>query len=556
MDMAKTNAKPITVKITSATAAMDEINKAIAKALGREESIVNKQYSKELKLQSKMASEEDKLNLAGAALNGPPVGITIPTTDQLLAPLRDVLQKTEFYPCDANPFDGATDPSAVDKSTKPSSTSGTTPVGVLNFTIQKLMYGLLVTPFTQLLAGYSNSSDISLEEQVVSYIQQQVTTIIEQQITQANLLNNAKSQNLGADIQNALDENKTPGVKAKISQIENQYVDILNGFNSPVFPPPGGKDFLTNLENLIMLSINNQVQGSLKAATTPANTTPSTGNTAANNASGSAGSSTVQTPVLNAQTIAQLKALIAKSSLIRKGVDNALFNQISLLGIQGTLLADALDTETSTGIKQNLTSMLNFLDDYKKDLNDANTTALAEAQAVLASKSAVETFIETWDVTQDALNANEETLQSGTVTYTSLNNQLNGNSNNNRAYLAALIYNNVTGGGPQVLDNAESLSTQITGEMAGLQFLSNATLNKQTGLNQVNSLDTMINQQFQADITNLQTALEKYSSALSAYLKTSQDYNERESMANAAAGVEEQVRIATQAGPSLNPTFN
>lgn len=527
--MANKSSKPITVKITSAAKAMDEINRAVNKALGKEESSLNKEFRNELKLQSKMATEEDQLNLAGTALNGPPIGITIPTVDQLFVPLRTILQQTSFYPCDANPFSGATDPSTVDTKSKASSYPQKTPIGVLNFNIQLLMYNQLNDKFKQLLANYSDSSDASLEEEIISYLQKQVTTIIEQNI-KLSVLAGAAASNSNQDVKDALNESKSPGVTAKITQIENQYVDNLNGFNSTVFPPPGGKDFLTNLENLIVSNINSQLSAALSSAQ--------------------------KSTIPNAAVIAQLKGAQLTMPLVRAGIDSALFDQISMLGIQGALLADALDNELSTAIRQNLTSLLNFLDDYKIELNNSSNMAMAEAQGVLNSKSAVMDFIDSWDVAQDTLNANEETLQSGSVTYTTINSLMNGSNNNNRAYLAALIYDNLNNGGPQILDNAESLSTQISAELAGTVFMSNATLNKQSGLNQVAAMDKTISENFTADIATLKTAFEKYASAMAAYLKTAQEYSETESMVDAALGVESQIRQVSTVGSSLNPTFS
>ena len=406
---------------------------------------------------------------------------------------------------------------------------------VINYWVQQLIHKALDSDLTSLLANYKNTQDASLEEEVVFYIQKMVSEIVERDLILSKLVSGAKAMSENPEIstaeiglvQDALDNSVTLGVDTKIESIESMYYDSLNGFDSKVFPPPGGRDFLTNLENQVMVSVNQSVSSALKPR---GKKQPS------------------------AAEVAALHAVQHEQAVVRSGVHDALFNKIAELGIQGTLLADALDSESSKGILQNIESLLDGIDTFKIDLTNLNTTAKDEAQSVLSAHDAVADFLQLWDVANDALQANASTLGSGEKSFDSLNSTMNGSGEGNRPYIAVLA---TTGSGGQlsVMDDIESRSTQITAELAGLLFMANSILVKQAPLNQVKGLDAIISAQFEADVNNLKAALDDYAAKLTAYLSGYQDYKEVEDTVLAATTVVGSVPDMLGAAPSTSPQF-
>ena len=412
-----------------------------------------------------------------------------------------------------------------------------TPPSIVNFWVQELFYSVLAPDFRTLLANYKNTSDASLEEEMVFYIQKAVSDIVKRDITLSKLSTAAQGLSTGVLItevqlgllNNSLDNKITVGVDNKIDDIESMYYDSLNGFDSGVFPPPGGRDFLTNLENQIMVSIDQSIANSLKKAR--------------------------KNVERHAEEIQNLEGTMHEKSVVRYGIHDALFNKIAELGIQGTLLADALDNESSKAIKQNVTSLLEGTEAFKQSLTTLNATAKVEAQSILSCQSILVTFMSQFDSANEALQANSTTLGTGTKSYDHLNGTLNGAGQGNRAYLEVLI-DSASDGNLSVMDDVESRSTQITAELAGLLYLANSTLVKQAPQKQVDGLDATISAQFASDILDLQKALASYATNLANYLSVYQDYKEIEDTVMAAGNVIGSVTQMLGASPSTSPKFN
>ena len=372
---------------------------------------------------------------------------------------------------------------------------------------------LLTPDFNTLLNAYSNSANAVLEASEINYIQQKISSIVTGDITVSNVIN--KAGTLSASY-------KRQRVTSNIlNEVVTQYLDKLNGPDSTVFPKPGGVTFLTNLENALVNSITSQFADTYGTGTE------------------------------------DYWEKYGYLNFVRTGVQEVLFTQLGdEFGYQGAVLSDGYDFETSISLQQNTTSILDSLAGFDAALSTANKLAISAGQTVLKAKQAAINFLDAWEAAENSLDSNEGLVGSGSHTISSIKNNLYTQAN--KEYIESLITTSDSGENVQLLEDAESYSAQLSGEVAGLNFMGTTTLNKNPGANQVAALSNSISQNFGKDNKSLATAYSNYSTDMASYLKNYQDLELEESEVNAQNSVVGDINTlqGSYSSPNLDPQFD
>ncbi|MCB9233132.1 MAG: hypothetical protein H6581_15855 [Bacteroidia bacterium] len=599
MATTETKKEKISVKLDNPKTALKTVGEAIQSMLASSSDIVTKAMAQDYKSHALIATLQNQLNLAGAALNGPAVGLKMPSVGDIFGPLRSWMQdnyptlesenpflspvgKTPYRPfVPATPASLALDlkefvkskndiarlqsiyrqpvkvierilwvidQNATLKKLKNSDfTSGTPQTDIdknqktfetavyadlknycqAGYDVQQTFFALLKDDLDAAIKVFDKlGTNPYLAEAELSYLQASVMKAIPMKLQdypgflgKAKVIMNGEAKDPNShegifytiygpdplpdpanrDIKDVLDKNF-------LREVEENFMNALEGPNNGVFPPPGGENFLSNLEKLILNNLDD-VPG-----------------------------------MKHTRRSAQ------------QGIASVLMNNLVNLGSQGSLLTDTYDTELTSSLKSHITHLFNRLDDIKEEVTDGMNLALGTSQSILASLSAVTNFVTEWESVEVALKSNQNMSVGDNkgLSSTALSAIMNGSDKKtpNGDYLLALIDHPTDGIG--ILEETENLNTIIAGQMGGLNYVATALLNKQGGISKADELAKMVGDQFTRSLKKLESDLNSYTEILNNYLTAKADTEETEDIIEGTMGVEDIIHAATKIGsPAL-----
>lgn len=519
-------ATPITLNLTDGSKAWKEIQSAIRKTLQINNASLQSQAQQDLQTQATAVSDGTVLEMTSSQLNGPVTGFQIPTVNELFAPLRTIVQQPDYFPCGpSNPFVGT--PYVAPPTSSSSPPSGSPPSSPpldpqFCYVIQRLMYLALQPEFANTLKPYKNYEDATLEDEALGQLEKAIVADIDNSFTTADMLNalskawqvqtNPTSPPTTLMIQPAISVSLYNQVQAWLKDVSNDteisdtaavYISTLTGENSTVFPPPTGKTFLENLSNLLYANINTQLRKTVAAST--------------NNPQ----SPTDATNVATSAVISDTQSVINIQPNVQKGIQETIMQQLAGVGQQGMLLADIYDLETALGLQQYSTSLIGSLPTYVANLSTASAQATALAQGFNSAELAIDNFSGAWSTAYDIINQNAQ-LSSGTGGQNNINIQLQNAYNGTKSPYSKDYLDSVVGsqGSQGILVNVEDYFTNISVQLAGLNFYAQSVLVQQPTQGQVNTLVSSISDQVTTDIAAVQQSLTTYASNLKSWIST------------------------------------
>lgn len=509
-------ATPITVNLTDAGKAWKEIQNAIRKTLKINDATLQSQAQQDLQMQASAVNDGTVLEMTSSQLNGPVTGYQIPTTAELFGPLRTIMQQPGNFPCgSSNPFAG--EAYIAPPASSPPSSPPLDPQ--FCYVIQRLMYLVLKPVFDKTLKPYHNYDNPMLEDEALGQLEKAIVSNIDNNLNTTDMLtalNNAMVvQNTPSSppstllIQPALSSTLSAQVKAWLQQTSNdtvidgiaeQYVAALTDDDSTVFPPAAGETFLENLSTLLYSNINTELRKTN---------------------GGNSQSSTSSDADSSSKTDLQTTLLIQPN--VQAGINDTIMQQLAGVGQQGMLLADVYDLETALGFQQYTTAVINSLPGYLANLNSASTTATQLAQTFNAVALVIDNFAGTWLVAEDIVNQNAQ-LSAGSQSGSNINIQLQQAYNGTKSPYTVDYLNSISSKQESqgILVNVEDYFTNITVQLAGLNYFGQSALVQQPTQTEVNTLVSSISDQVASDIAAIQQSLKDYATNLKNWVSTNE----------------------------------
>ncbi len=552
-------ATPTTVSLTSQKTAWGVIQRAIRNTLSTNSTALQNQAKQDLQTQAAAVTDSAALQLVSDQLNGPVTGYKIPTEFELYVPLRAIMQQSSMYPCANDPFNGDKEPYnplanlTLTLQGSPASSPPTDPH--FNYVVQRLMYLSLHPEFVNDLSGYTNYSDIYLEDEALADLEKKVVSTIDSYLNAADmkqwlatawklqkagptspptplLIEPAISKDLHDQVRAWLSLNTTDTL---IDTIAGNYITSLTGPHSTVFPPPAGKTFLENLSALLY----GNIRGEFSPALVDADSVSGAPNSGKN--------LTTLQRILKNNSGLHKTTMVNSMSLVQVGIDDTLFQQLAGLGIQGMLLADIYDYEKALDFQQTTTPMLNSFAQYLSFTTAANNDASMTSQALLNAEGLLNVYYGNWEEAKAYIDEGQQGGGSGSNNInTQMYQTFNGTgTTQNEAYLNYLIVG--AGTTPGQVTVAQDLATNVSVLLAGLNYIAQTSLVEQPTLNNVNQLVSTINTQVLSDVKQLQSAFVSYAADMTSWLSNEQLYEANNDVVQAQMNVGSDVLSVQQA---------